>query len=59
MGAVAAEAPAGGGGVHACVRERERETRVLGWPLEAKPRLILSLMFPISRRVFNLQMIQT
>jgi len=24
MGAVAAEAPAGGGGVHACVRERER-----------------------------------
>ena len=49
MGAVAAEAPAGGGGVHACVRERERETRVLGWPLEAKPRLILCLMFPISR----------
>ena len=25
MGAVAAEAPAGGGGVHACVRERERD----------------------------------
>ena len=47
MDAVAVEAGATGGGGK---RASEREMRVLEWPLEAKPRLILSLFFSNLKR---------